>query len=198
VKDRGLQRRGLLREERSWHLHDQQHQCRTGVRRLVCRPVRRRPEARVEPASDLPRLELCGAALPATAGGHRRHVDLPRGRADGLPSSNDGASRKAIIGFVDRVTRQGGADFVPPSERIATFDNDGTRWSEQPVLLPGRLRTRSRQGACGATPGVETEAALRGYSRRRHESRRGDRRKGAAGSDGRHPSGTPPRSSRRS
>jgi phosphoglycolate phosphatase-like HAD superfamily hydrolase len=53
--------------------------------------------------------------------------------ADPLPSWNDGAAKKSIVDFVGRVTRQGGADFVPPPERIATFDNDGTLWSEKPV-----------------------------------------------------------------
>ena len=53
--------------------------------------------------------------------------------SDALQSWNDGASRKAIVDFVERVTREGGSDFVPPAERIATFDNDGTLWSEQPI-----------------------------------------------------------------
>jgi len=57
--------------------------------------------------------------------------------ADPLPSWNDTASRKAIIGFVTNVTRQGGTDFVPVSERIATFDNDGTLWGEQPIYVQG-------------------------------------------------------------
>jgi phosphoglycolate phosphatase-like HAD superfamily hydrolase len=55
--------------------------------------------------------------------------------ADPLPSWNDGKARQAIIAFVDRVTRQGSPDFVPPAERIATFDNDGTLWAEQPVYF---------------------------------------------------------------
>ena len=53
--------------------------------------------------------------------------------ADPLPSWNEGAARKSIVDFVARVTRDGGPDFVPPPERIATFDNDGTLWSEKPV-----------------------------------------------------------------
>jgi len=52
-----------------------------------------------------------------------------------LPSWNDGATRSAIIDFVARVAKQGSADYVPPSERIATFDNDGTLWSEQPLQV---------------------------------------------------------------
>jgi hypothetical protein len=56
-------------------------------------------------------------------------------RPDPLPSWSDGAVKKAIIDFVDRVTVQGTADFVPPDRRIATFDNDGTLWCEQPIYF---------------------------------------------------------------
>ena len=52
---------------------------------------------------------------------------------DPLPSWNDGTSKKAIIAFVEKVTKPGSPDFVPVPERIATFDNDGTLWCEQPV-----------------------------------------------------------------
>ncbi len=55
--------------------------------------------------------------------------------ADPLPSWNEGAAKKSIVDFVARVTRVGGPDFVPPPERIATFDNDGTLWSEQPLYV---------------------------------------------------------------
>jgi phosphoglycolate phosphatase-like HAD superfamily hydrolase len=53
--------------------------------------------------------------------------------ADPLPSWNQGTAKQSIVDFVGRVTRQGGPDFVPSPERIATFDNDGTLWSEKPV-----------------------------------------------------------------
>ncbi|MGH8513337.1 MAG: HAD family hydrolase [Gammaproteobacteria bacterium] len=55
--------------------------------------------------------------------------------ADPLPSWNEGTAKKSIMEFVARVTKQGGPDFVPPAERIATFDNDGTLWSEQPLYF---------------------------------------------------------------
>ena len=58
-----------------------------------------------------------------------------QGQTDALPSWNDGATKKAITDFVARVTVQGGADFVPPAERIAVFDNDGTLWLEQPMYV---------------------------------------------------------------
>jgi phosphoglycolate phosphatase-like HAD superfamily hydrolase len=54
---------------------------------------------------------------------------------DPLPSWNDGAAKEAIVEFVARVTTPGGADFVPADERIATFDNDGTLWCEQPYYI---------------------------------------------------------------
>ncbi|MGX9389454.1 HAD family hydrolase [Nitrobacteraceae bacterium UC4446_H13] len=56
-------------------------------------------------------------------------------QSDPLPSWNDGAVKKSIIDFVAKVATQGGADFVPPAERIAVFDNDGTLWCEQPVYF---------------------------------------------------------------
>src|SRR6195952_4640381 len=54
---------------------------------------------------------------------------------DPLPSWNNGAVKKSITDFVAKVTTQGSADFVPPAERIAVFDNDGTLWCEQPVYF---------------------------------------------------------------
>jgi hypothetical protein len=55
--------------------------------------------------------------------------------ADPLPSWNEGPAKRSIISFVDRVTAEGSPDFVPVAERIATFDNDGTLWSEQPMYF---------------------------------------------------------------
>ncbi len=55
--------------------------------------------------------------------------------ADPLPSWNDTAPKKSIIEFVEKVTKAGSADFVPVPERIATFDNDGCLWAEQPMYF---------------------------------------------------------------
>src|SRR5262245_13323797 len=52
-----------------------------------------------------------------------------------LPSWNDTAPKQAIIAFVDKVTHLDTPDFVPPAERIAVFDNDGTLWAEQPLYF---------------------------------------------------------------
>jgi phosphoserine phosphatase len=70
--------------------------------------------------------------------------------ADPLPSWNDGATKQSIVQFVESVTREGSADFVPAPERIATFDNDGTLWAEQPIyaqifFLVDRVKAMSAQ-----------------------------------------------------
>jgi phosphoglycolate phosphatase-like HAD superfamily hydrolase len=56
-------------------------------------------------------------------------------QTDPLPSWNDGAAKQRIIDFVGRVTKSGGADFVPTARRVAVFDNDGTLWAEQPFYF---------------------------------------------------------------
>jgi hypothetical protein len=61
--------------------------------------------------------------------------------ADPLPSWNDGRAKQSIVDFVTRVTTPSNKDFVPPAERIATFDNDGTLWAEPfASLLKGDLK----------------------------------------------------------
>lgn len=55
--------------------------------------------------------------------------------ADALPSWSDGVAKQAIVDFVMNVTKEGGPDFVPTAKRIATFDNDGTLWAEQPLYF---------------------------------------------------------------
>jgi phosphoglycolate phosphatase-like HAD superfamily hydrolase len=69
---------------------------------------------------------LCGFASHAA-----------RAQSDPLPSWNNGEVKTSITDFVARVTTQGGPDFVSAAERIATFDNDGTLWAEQPVYFQG-------------------------------------------------------------
>ena len=50
-----------------------------------------------------------------------------------LPSWNDGPTKQSIVDFVTKVTTEGAPEFVKPEDRIATFDNDGTLWIEQPM-----------------------------------------------------------------
>ncbi len=72
----------------------------------------------------LPALPALISARPAVAQG-----------GDPLPSWNDGRSKQSILEFVGAVTRPGSSDFVPASSRVATFDNDGTLWVEQPMYV---------------------------------------------------------------
>jgi len=72
------------------------------------------------------------ALLPLTAACDRTPTAADQ---DPLPSWNDTPAKQEIIAFVQKVTTPGGTDFVPPAERIATFDNDGTLWSEQPLYV---------------------------------------------------------------
>jgi phosphoserine phosphatase len=58
-----------------------------------------------------------------------------RAYAERLPSWNDAGTRQAIVDFVEASTTPGSADYVPPAERIAVFDNDGTLWAERPVYF---------------------------------------------------------------
>jgi phosphoserine phosphatase len=67
-----------------------------------------------------------------------------------LASWKDGAAKSAIIDFVARVTQTGGTDYVPPTARIAVFDNDGTLWCEQPMpiqfgFLMGKLAEQAKK-----------------------------------------------------
>jgi len=57
------------------------------------------------------------------------------GTGDPLPSWRERTSKRAILDFVQRVTTEGGTDAVPPQERVAVFDNDGTLWCEKPMPI---------------------------------------------------------------
>jgi phosphoglycolate phosphatase-like HAD superfamily hydrolase len=69
-------------------------------------------------------LLLSGQAAPARASD-----------PDPLPSWNETGPKQAIVAFVERVTKEDGPDFVPPAQRVATFDNDGCLWAEQPLYF---------------------------------------------------------------
>ena len=91
-----------------------------------------------------------------------------------MPSWNDTAPKQAILHFVERVTLPGSSDFVPVAERIATFDNDGTLWAEQPLyfqalyifdrirqLAPKHPEWREKEPFASVLRG-DTDAALAG------------------------------------
>jgi len=76
---------------------------------------------------------LAGSKASAQTESGSSAVAANAGAGKPLPSWNDGSARKAIIDFVQATTIQGGPQFVPPEERIATFDQDGTLWVEKPM-----------------------------------------------------------------
>ena len=87
----------------------------------------------MKPSNPHRRRMLLGAASLATLPAFSTAASAQA--SDPLPSWNDGPRKKAITGFVSRVTAKGSPAFVPPHQRIATFDNDGTLWSEQPMYF---------------------------------------------------------------
>jgi hypothetical protein len=83
------------------------------------------------------------------------HPALAQG--DPLPSWNDGNAKSSITNFVARVTTQGGPDFVPPDQRIAVFDNDGTLWIEQPMYVQFAFILDRVRALAPQNPGWKTE-----------------------------------------
>src|SRR3954469_25390831 len=75
------------------------------------------------------------AMLPLLSGSLRSTAVLAQTQRDPLPSWNEGATKASILDFVGRITTHGGPFFVPVEQRIATFDNDGTLWIEQPMYV---------------------------------------------------------------
>jgi len=80
---------------------------------------------------------------------------------DPLPSWNDGAAKASIIAFVDTVTTDGSPDFVPVEARIATFDNDGTLWSEQPMYFQIAFAVDRLKVLAAADPAIAENATVK-------------------------------------
>jgi phosphoglycolate phosphatase-like HAD superfamily hydrolase len=80
---------------------------------------------------------------------------------DPLPSWNEGANKRAILDFVARVTDEKSADFVPPGERIATFDNDGTLWCEQPMYVQAVFGVARAREMVQDDPSLKDKPAFR-------------------------------------
>ena len=97
---------------------------------------------------------------------------------DPLPSWNDTASKKAIIAFVEKVTKQGGADFVPPAERIAVFDNDGTLWCENPVPFQAAFAVAEIKRQLPEHPDWKKEPAVQAMEKGDIAALTGDHHKG--------------------
>ena len=85
--------------------------------------------------------------------------------ADPLPSWNAGKTKQSIVDFVAAVTKPG-SRIRAAGERIATFDNDGTLWAEQPMYFQLAFRRRPRQGARAAASGVGGQGAVQVGPRR--------------------------------
>jgi len=81
------------------------------------------------------RRAVLGGLLTSALGGVALSPHPALAQADPLPSWNDGRAKQSILNFVAAVTREGSPDFVAVPQRIATFDNDGTLWVEQPIYV---------------------------------------------------------------
>lgn len=86
---------------------------------------------------------------------------LPLRAADPLPSWNEGAAKRSVLDFVARVTREGTKDYVPPAERIAVFDNDGTLWCENPVPFQLAFALDSLKKKVAESPELKDDPAVK-------------------------------------
>ena len=92
--------------------------------------------------------------------------------AEPLPSWNEGPAKRAIVDFVAKVTREGSPQFVPAAERIATFDNDGTLWAEQPIYFQFAFAIDRIKALAPASSRMEGQGALQVAHRRRSQGAR--------------------------
>ncbi|KAF2328415.1 HAD family hydrolase [Flavobacterium nitrogenifigens] len=76
----------------------------------------------------------CKKSDTVTSPTENKQTETTATSGDPLPSWNDGALKKDIIAYVEKVTKEGSPDFIPVEDRIATFDNDGTLWAEKPYV----------------------------------------------------------------
>jgi phosphoserine phosphatase len=74
-----------------------------------------------------------------------------------LPSWKDGATKSAITDFVTRVTEEGGPDYVEPAARVAVFDNDGTLWTEKPLVIQLDFTVHQFRELAENDPALRTE-----------------------------------------
>ena len=81
------------------------------------------------------RIFAIGIVVAAVIGIGSLYLALSQATIDPLPSWQEGPVKQAILDYVRRVTSKGGRDYVPPEHRVATFDNDGTLWSEKPLYF---------------------------------------------------------------
>lgn len=112
------------------------------------------------------RTALAGAAAFPVAASRQAAATSAPSAADPLPSWNPGTARQSIIDFVAKVTKDGTPGFVPPHQRIAVFDNDGTLWPEDPVPFQLTYALDTLQQMAAQNPALREDpmvsAALRG------------------------------------
>jgi hypothetical protein len=81
--------------------------------------------------------------------------------ADPLPSWNDGPCKWSILAFVARVTEEGSPDFLPPAQRIAVYDNDGTLWPENPIPFQAAFAVDELKRRVATEPGLASHPMVR-------------------------------------
>ena len=102
--------------------------------------MHRRRSSTMKPTAQFPSIDRrvllsSLAVLPVLSASLLSTVAVAQVQGDPLPSWNEGTTKASILDFVARITTQGGPYFVPVEQRIATFDNDGTLWIEQPMYV---------------------------------------------------------------
>jgi phosphoserine phosphatase len=90
--------------------------------------------------------------------------------ADPLPSWNEGAAKARILAFVQAVTDKAGKDFVVPGDRVATFDNDGTLWCEQPIYVQFAFMLDELRAAAPKHPEWKDNPAFKALAARDHQA----------------------------
>ncbi len=98
-----------------------------------------------------------------TSGATSQTAAFAPARARVLPSWNHGPARSAILDFVAAVTAEGSDDFVPPAERIAVFDNDGTLWCEQPLQVQVQFTLDRAATLARADPGLAERQPFKAF-----------------------------------
>jgi hypothetical protein len=78
-----------------------------------------------------------------------------------LSSWNDGSTKSAITDFVARVTEEGRSDYVAPPARVAVFDNDGTLWTEKPLVIQLDFTIRRFRELAENDPALRTSGCVR-------------------------------------
>jgi phosphoglycolate phosphatase-like HAD superfamily hydrolase len=82
--------------------------------------------------------------------------------AQPLPSWNEGPVKTSILNFIQAATDTASKDFVPPAQRIAVFDNDGTLWAEQPVYFQAAFAFDRVKALASKHPEWKTQQPFKG------------------------------------